>query len=109
MNEKANGGLCIGTYPKWQAKVIRWFLKRSPTTTVEFIFRGRGTTVERRTWGADQSYMPVAGAKKVAIYVGLKPSITKRLKMKHDKVVARWNEKVRIEAEHREMMERRAS
>ncbi len=64
--ERRIQGLCIGTFPKWQARFIRWWLKRKAGFNVELVLRGRGTPLNGKRYSHG---IPVKQAKKVAIYV----------------------------------------
>ena len=63
---------CIGTYPKWFARIIRWMVNRNKATTVKVIFKGRGRAKDGGAWPYG---VPVGLAPKVSIYLDIKPKL----------------------------------
>lgn len=57
---------CIGTYPKWLAYVMRWFMRKQKGYNVELWFRGRGG---RKGSISYRQSLPLKYASKVAIYI----------------------------------------
>ena len=67
---------CIGTYPKWIARLIRWGIKRNPSCTVEITFRGRGKAFRGVDRKKTYPYgLPVSKASRIAVYVAVKKSM----------------------------------
>ena len=80
--QNITGSYCIGTYPKWFARIIRWGINRNPSSTVEITFRGRGTPkvkrigVNKTPWYRYYTHgLPVRLAPKVAIYLAIKKKL----------------------------------
>lgn len=69
VKNRRTGAYCIGTYPKWMARAMRWLIKRNASTTVDLDFKGRGKPIKGVIRKAYRYGLPVSKATKVAIYV----------------------------------------
>ena len=57
---------CIGTYPKWLAHILRWYMSRQKGFNAKLHFRGRGY---RQGVLRYRQSLPLKYATRVAIYI----------------------------------------
>jgi hypothetical protein len=69
--KRKTSAICIGTYPKWMARIIRWAIRKNKSSTVEVQLRGRGKYHGvRYTHG-----IPLSKGSHAAIYLHVKKSM----------------------------------
>jgi len=61
---------CIGTYPKWLAYCLKWFMSKQKGYNVKLRFRGRGKRYERgNPKRGHHNDLRLEDSKRVAIYI----------------------------------------